>query len=73
MTPAQFKIIKELIEREAKQALEQFMQAEIKEHPEHKEFLASVQESEFFCKFFERGFTEGIVWERKHKHDKFIL
>jgi hypothetical protein len=68
MTPEQFRKFKSIINHESKKAMNDFLDAEIAAMPEDKErtdFMNGIRKSNFFNSFFERGFIEGIAWNKK--------
>ena len=73
MTEEQFQNFKKLIGFESKNAMKKFIAKEIELQPTNKEFLENVFNSDFFSQLFERGFIEGIDWEKKNKDTKFVL
>ena len=46
--------------------------AEIEAQPDNEKFLLGVQKSAFFKQLFESGFTNGILWAKKHENTKFV-
>jgi hypothetical protein len=73
MKEEQFNNFKKMISYEAKQSMDEFIKMEIEAQPNIKDFLEGVACSDFFTQFFERGFIEGIRWQRKNKDTKFVL
>lgn len=76
MTAEQFDNFKKMINYEAMQALNKFIDAEIeaqKDNANQVDFFRSLCQSEFFQSFFERGFIEGIDWEKRNRYTKFVF
>lgn len=76
MNEEQFKKFKAFINQEAMEVMNKFLDGEIAAKPEDKErtdFLNGIRKSEFFQSFFERGFIEGINWEKQNTKTKYML
>lgn len=52
---------------------EKFLEEEITAQPNNKEFLEGVMSSDFFAGVFERGFVEGIKWQKENKDTKIVV
>lgn len=67
------KSIEKLIISESENTFNQVLDMEEEAQPEMRDFLNGVRKSEFFKGLFERGFIEGIMWEKRHKDCKFVI
>lgn len=63
------------LKKEIRSHFDEFIEKEKKAQPEPhmQEFLDGVHKSKFFYQLYERGFIEGIDWEKKHKDTKFVV
>lgn len=73
MNEKQFESFKRIIKHESEKRMKKVIEMEIEAQPDKKDFLNGVFKSEFFRALFERGFIEGIDYEKKNVKTKYIV
>jgi hypothetical protein len=61
-----------IIKHDSEKAFQKFMDEEIKAQPDNV-YFKQFKDSELVKGIFERGFTSGIVWQKKHEDCKFVV